>query len=115
ALTDRHHAEQFEKATQIPALVNAFQHDEAHRARTRDLDDGPVDPADVIAEQQYPAALRNISEALHTHAITARHGVGEDETHQRLRQLQYGVAGADQRDEGNHQQQQFGTHAEHRD
>ena len=49
ARSDRNDAENFKKPLQIPQIVVAAMHHEAHPARAGKLHHRPIDPADMVA------------------------------------------------------------------
>ncbi len=65
-------------------LIDTFDHDKTHRTWAGDLYNRPVDPADMIAQQQYTTGGRNILDALNINFITLAEQTLCDKTQQGL-------------------------------
>ena len=73
ARSDRNDAENFKKPLQIPQIVVAAMHYEAHPARAGKLHHRPIDPADMVAQKQYAAFLRDVFDAVYVDLIAKFH------------------------------------------
>ena len=62
-------------------------HHKAHRTGTGDLNHGPVEPADVVAQHQDTALPGDVFKTQDIDIVAAGNNTADDITHQRLRQL----------------------------
>ena len=100
-----YHAKGLEKGLQVPQVIDALEHDEADGPGAGNLHQGPVYPGNMIAQQQGRAGLRDVVKADDLHPVAAFQYPGRENANQRMRQLAYGVTGADDRNRGEYIEQ----------
>ena len=91
-------------------LVQFFRHDKADRARARHLDNGPVDPAYMIAQHQYTSGLGDVFHADDIQAVAPPDNHADEEADHGLGQF---IQGVDSAGQGNQQQYIKNNHAVH--
>src|SRR5690606_18976363 len=89
---DGNHPQTAEQRFQIPAVIDFSLHHETNGARAGDLYQSPVDPADVVAQQQHTAARRQIVKVHYVYAIALTKDQTHDKAHEGMGQLFYCVA-----------------------
>ena len=84
-MIDRDATEYLEEPLQVPQFVDGVDHHKAHRPRAGDLHYRPIDPAYMVAEQQYAAFSRDMAHALHLDAVMRADDAAQDEAGKTLR------------------------------
>ena len=97
---DGNDVEESEKPAEVPEVVDAAVHDELDGPGRCHLDDQPVDPADVVAQQQHAPALGQVLESFDMDFIAAFEDGQQQQPGKEVGELADGVEGAQQGDAG---------------
>jgi len=95
---NRNDVEPFQKPFEIPLFVDPFFHNELDGPWRCDLQNQPVDPADMVAEQQYTAGLRQIFEPFDEDAVACMEDRQKHQASDELRHFQHRIDRTCQRD-----------------